>query len=258
MSLATIEITNGVGWITLNREDRLNAINREMALELQRLLDVCRDNDIIRAVCLSGRGRSFCSGQDLTEVLEPNATDIEKILSEQLNPIITRIRKLPKPIVAAVHGVAAGAGANIALCCDVVVATESAAFSQAFSKIGLIPDCGGTYILPRLIGWQKATALMMLGEKVSGIKAERIGMIYKVFPDNELLDEARKIVSILASMPTTALALTKDALSHSAYSNLDQQLEYEDKLQSIAGRSADFREGIAAFLQKRPPVFTGK
>src|SRR5690349_21514859 len=184
MSSILFTIEGGIATITLNRPDKLNSFNREMALLLQQKLDECADQ-AIRCVYLTGAGKGFCAGQDLAEVVDPEGPGMKRILSEHYNPIITRIRKLEKPVVAAVNGVAAGAGANIALCCDVVVAAKSSSFIQAFSKIGLIPDSGGTYFLPRLIGWQKASALMMLGDKVPSIEAERIGMIYKVFEDEE-------------------------------------------------------------------------
>src|SRR5574338_548959 len=182
MTSILFEIKESIGFITLHRPDKLNSFNREMALLMQEKLDECKSNEV-RCVYITGAGKGFSSGQDLAEVADPNGPGMKKILSEHYNPIIRRIRELQKPVVAAVNGVAAGAGANIALCCDIVVAVQSASFIQAFSKIGLIPDSGGTYFLPRLIGWQKASALMMLGEKISSADAERMGMIYKVFPD---------------------------------------------------------------------------
>src|SRR6478672_7302222 len=181
MSSIWFEIKNNIGFITLNRPDKYNAFNREMALLMQEKLDECQ-NPEVRCVLITGAGKAFSSGQDLEEVVDPNGPRITAILAEHYNPIIRQIRKLEKPVIAAVNGVAAGAGANIALCCDIVVASQSASFLQAFSKIGLIPDSGGTYILPRLIGWQKASALMMLGDKLPAADAERMGMIYKVFP----------------------------------------------------------------------------
>ena len=252
------EITNAVAMITLNRPDKFNAFNREMALLLQQLLDDCAANKAVRAVCLTGSGKAFCAGQDLSELTGENAPGIEKILSEHLNPIVMRIRQLEKPVVCAVNGVAAGAGANIALCCDIVVAARSAAFIQAFSKIGLIPDSGGTYILPRLVGWQKATALMMLGEKIVAAEAERIGMIFKVLEDETFAAGSIGIAATLAAMPSRALALTKQALNASFSNTLEQQLQIEDKLQSASGQTRDYREGLQAFLEKRAPVFTGE
>lgn len=258
MAAVLLEIRDNIGFITLNREDKMNAFNREMALALQLALDNCRDDTSVRAIYITGKGKAFSAGQDLAEVADPNATGFDKILTEQYNPIISRIRNIPLPVVAAVNGVAAGAGANIALCCDVIIAGRAASFIQAFTKIGLIPDSGGTYFLPRLIGWQRASALMMLGEKISAADAEQMGMIYKMFDDDKLVEQGTAIAKSLAQMPTQALALTKDALNHSVVHNLDEQLNYEDKLQSIAGRTSDFMEGMRAFIQKRKPLFTGK
>src|SRR6187549_3394049 len=201
MSSVLFEIKNSVGIITLNRPDKLNSFNREMALLMQDKLDECQSKEV-RCVYITGAGKGFSAGQDLAEVVDPNGPGMQRILSEHYNPIVRAIRKLEKPVVAAVNGVAAGAGANIALCCDVVAAAQSASFIQAFSKIGLIPDSGGTYTLPRLIGWQKATALMMLGEKVTAADAERMGMIYKVFPDETFAEDAGLIAHYLAKMPT--------------------------------------------------------
>ncbi|MEP6700678.1 MAG: enoyl-CoA hydratase-related protein, partial [Bacteroidota bacterium] len=183
MSSILFEIKDSIGFITLNRPEKLNSFNREMALLMQEALDKCQDKEV-RCVYITGAGKGFSAGQDLAEVVDPNGPGMGRILSEHYNPIVTRIRKLEKPVIAAVNGVAAGAGANIALCCDIVLASQSSSFIQAFSKIGLIPDSGGTFTLPRLIGWQKASALMMLGEKVTAADAERMGMIYKVFADD--------------------------------------------------------------------------
>ena len=229
-----------------------------MALSMQAHLDECASVHDIRCVYISGAGKAFCAGQDLSELVGENAVGIDQILSEHYNPIITRIRNMPKPVVAAVNGVAAGAGANIALCCDIVVAAQSASFLQAFSKIGLIPDSGGTYFLPRLIGWQKASALMMLGEKVSSTEAERLGMIYKLFPDESFADESIKIATTLAQMPTKGLAFTKHALNYSLNSSLESQLLREDELQQKAAKTYDYNEGVAAFLEKRIPLFKGE
>jgi len=179
------EIKDSIGIITLNRPDKLNSFNREMALLMQDKLDECRNKEI-RCVYITGSGKSFCAGQDLAEITAPNGPGFSVVLSEQYNPIVKKICQLEKPVVAAVNGVAAGAGANIALCCDIVIAAQSASFIQAFSKIGLIPDSSGTFFLPRIIGWQKASALMMTGDKVSASEAERIGMLYKVFPDENI------------------------------------------------------------------------
>lgn len=257
MGSILFEVKNNVAHITLNRPEKFNAFNREMALLLQSKLDECTNNNEIRAVLFSGAGKAFCAGQDLAEVVDPNGPGMNRILSEHFNPIVSKIRNLPKPIVCQVNGVAAGAGANIALCCDVVVAAESASFIQAFSKIGLIPDSGGTYTLPRLIGWQKASALMMLGDKVSAAEAERMGMVYKVFADEICKEEALKIAETLAEMPTQGLALTKRALNSATMDSFEEQLTTEDELQQKAAASYDFKEGVAAFIEKRKPVFTG-
>jgi len=257
MSSILFEIKDNIAFITLNRPDKFNSFNREMALLLQKNLDDCK-NPSIRCVYLTGNGKAFSAGQDISELVGENAIAIKQILSEHFNPIVTRIRKLEKPVVAAVNGVAAGAGANIALCCDVVVATQSASFIQAFSKIGLIPDSGGTFTLPRLIGWQKASALMMLGDKVTAADAERMGMIYKVFSDETFADESKKITAMLAAMPTKGLAYTKQALNHSFVNSWEEQLQDEDIFQQRAAQTADYKEGINAFLEKRKPDFKGK
>lgn len=257
MSLILFEIKNSIAFITFNRIDKLNSFNREMALLLQDALDKCKDKGV-RCVFITGAGKAFSAGQDLAEAVDPDGPGMGKILSEHYNPIITRIRKLEKPVVAAINGVAAGAGANIALSCDVVVATESASFIQAFSKLGLIPDSGGTHILPRLIGWQKASALMMLGEKVTAHDAERMGMIYKVFPDENFNDNALAIAEYLAQMPTKGLAYTKQLLQMSYTTTLDEQLQDEDVFQQRAAQTKDYKAGVAAFLEKRKPLFTGE
>lgn len=257
MSSVLFEIQDSIGFITLNRPEKYNAFNREMALQMQEKLEACAASEV-RCVYITGAGKAFSSGQDLEEVVDPNGPNIATILSEHYNPIVRLIRKLEKPVVAAVNGVAAGAGANIALCCDVVVASRSASFIQAFSKIGLIPDSGGTYILPRLIGWQKASALMMMGDKVTADDAERMGMLYKVFADEEFANESRKIAATLAQMPTKGLALTKQVLSNSMISNYNDQLYDEEVFQEKAGRTEDFKEGVQAFLEKRKPQFKGQ
>ena len=251
------ETKEAVAFITLNRPEKYNAFNREMALQMQQALDECINKNI-RCVFITGAGKAFSSGQDLEEVVDPKGPKLTNILSEHYNPIVRKIRKLEKPVVAAVNGVAAGAGANIALCCDVVVASQSASFLQAFSKIGLIPDSGGTYILPRLIGWQKASALMMLGDKVPAAEAERMGMIYKVFPDEVFQEEAINIANALAQMPTKGLALTKQILNNSMINNHEDQLHDEELFQEKAGNSHDYNEGVRAFLEKRKPNFKGE
>jgi 2-(1,2-epoxy-1,2-dihydrophenyl)acetyl-CoA isomerase len=208
-------------------------------------------------VVLTGEGKAFCAGQDLQEVVDPQGPSLPTILQEHYNPIIRRIRALEKPVIAAVNGVAAGAGANIALSCDIVVAAASASFIQAFSKIGLIPDSGGTFFLPRLVGFQKASALMMTGEKVGAEEAERLGMIYRVLPDEGFREAVSALANQMAAMPTRGLAYTKQALNRALYHDLDSQLEMEDRLQTMAGKTHDYREGVQAFLEKRKPVFKG-
>jgi len=257
MSTILFEIANNIAFITLNRPDKLNSFNREMSLLLQEKLDQCKNKDV-RCVYLGGAGKAFSAGQDLTEVTDPNGPGMHRILGEHYNPIVIRIKKLEKPVIAAVNGVAAGAGANIALCCDIVVAAESASFIQAFSKIGLIPDSGGTHTLPRLIGLQKATALMMLGEKVSATDAEKMGMIYKVFPDDTFETNAKNIADYLAKMPTKGLAYTKQVLSMSYMTRFEEHLHDEDTFQQRAAQTSDFKEGVNAFLEKRTPIFTGE
>lgn len=249
---------NGVCTLRLNRPDKFNSFIREMALDLQERLDRAAMDDSVRCIVLTGEGRAFCAGQDLAEATDPNGPELTSIVSEHYNPIILRLRRIEKPIIAAVNGVAAGAGANIALACDIVLATESASFIQAFSKIGLIPDSGGTYYLPRLIGWQRASALMMTGEKVSAKDAEAMGMIYRAIPDAEFTSEVEKLATQMAQMPTKGLGLTKRALNQSLGNSLQQQLDCEDELQSQAGRTHDYAEGTAAFLEKRKPNFKGE
>jgi 2-(1,2-epoxy-1,2-dihydrophenyl)acetyl-CoA isomerase len=258
MSSILFEIRDQIAFITLNRPDKLNAFTREMALLLQNRLDECASLREVRAVLLTGAGKAFSAGQDLAEVVDPDGPGLTNILHEQLNPIVTRIRNLPKPVVAAVNGVAAGAGANIALCCDIVVAAQSASFIQAFSKIGLIPDSGGTYFLPRLIGWQKATAIAMLGDKISAAEAERIGMVYKVYDNEEFAGASRALTAVLAQLPTRALAFTKHAFNYSATNGLEAQLMLEDELQQKAAQTKDYTEGVRAFLEKRPARFNGE
>jgi 2-(1,2-epoxy-1,2-dihydrophenyl)acetyl-CoA isomerase len=257
MSAILMQVEKSIATITLNRPEKLNSFVREMALLLQQKLDECTANDI-RCVYITGMGRAFSAGQDLAEVATPGVPGFDKILSEHYNPIVTRIRELQKPVIAAVNGVAAGAGANIALCCDIVVAAESASFLQAFSKIGLIPDSGGTHVLPRLIGWQKASALMMLGEKVSATDAERMSMIYKVFPDESFRQEAMKIAETLAQMPTKGLAYTKQLLNLSQDTSFHEQLNEENIFQRRAATTQDYKEGVQAFLEKRPAKFKGE
>lgn len=257
MSSILFEVKNHVAIITLNRPDKLNSFNREMALSMQKALDDCNSKDV-RAVYITGAGKGFCAGQDLAEVVADDAPGFDQILSEHYNPIVIRLRNLARPVVAAVNGVAAGAGANLALCCDIVVASESASFIQAFSKIGLVPDTAGTYFLPRLVGLQNATALMMLGEKVTAKEAEKMGMIYKAFPDGEFNNASLQLAERLAQMPTKALAFIKHMVTESVDHTLEEQLEMEDQFQQKAAATKDYSEGVLAFMEKRSPKFTGE
>ncbi len=257
MSSILFQVRDAIAHITLNRPEKLNSFNREMSLLMQQRLDDCMQAEV-RCVYITGAGKAFSAGQDLAEVTDPHGPNFDVILSEHYNPIVSRIRALQKPVVAAVNGVAAGAGANIALCCDIIVASASASFLQAFSKIGLIPDSGGTHTLPRLIGWQKASALMMLGEKVPAEEAERIGMIYKVFPDEQFNEQSIRIAATLAQMPTRGLALTKEALLVSISNSFENQLRDEDILQKRASATKDYQEGVNAFINKRQPKFIGE
>lgn len=253
------KIENKIAFITLNRPEVFNSFNREMALSLQSILDDCETNNNVRAIVITGGGKAFCAGQDLKEVTSPELNPgFKKILEEHYNPIILRIRNIEKPIIAAVNGVAAGAGANIALACDIVVADERANFIQAFSLIGLIPDSAGTYFLPRLIGFQKATALAMLGNKISAEEAEQLGMIYKFVPSEEFKETIQRIAQKLANMPTKALGLIKKTFNQSLTNTLEEQLALESKHQIEAAGTEDYAEGVAAFIEKRIPNFKGK
>lgn len=258
MSGIKTEQIDGVLKITLNRPDKFNSFNREMALALQHALDKAAHDKKVRCVYITGEGKAFCAGQDLSEAMDDKGPGIERIVREHYNPIIEKIRSLEKPVVCAVNGVAAGAGANIALACDIVVAGNSVAFIQAFSKIGLIPDSGGTYFLPRLVGFGKASALMMLGDKVTATDAEHMGMIYKVISDATLQEEAFAIAKTVSELPTIAIGLTKRLLNQSMYNPLDKQLEYEADTQVHSAQSKDYTEGVKAFLEKRKAVFSGE
>ena len=252
------EKIGAIGKITLNRPDKYNAFIGVMALELQKKLDECSSDETIRCIIISGSGKAFCAGQDLIEATDPNGPAIEEIVRQHYNPIVKKIREIKTPVIAAVNGVAAGAGANVALACDIVVAAKSASFIQAFSKIGLIPDSGGTYFLPRLIGIQKAAALMMTGEAVSAEKAETLGMIYAVYEDSEFETSAMKLADTISSMPTKGLGYTKKLLSQTFNNSLEEQLNLEAETQALSASSKDHQEGIKAFMEKRTPQFTGK
>ena len=259
MNSIELEIENKIAYITLNRPEVFNSFNREMALSLQNTLDGCKKNENVRAIVLSGSGKAFCAGQDLKEVTSPELNPgFKKILEEHYNPIILRIRNIEKPIIGAINGVAAGAGANIAFACDIVIADEKASFIQAFSLIGLIPDSAGTFFLPRLVGLQKATALAMLGDKVSAQEAERLGLIYKYVPSDEFEEAIKKLAYKMANMPTKALGLIKKAFNQSLTNTLEEQLALESKLQIEAAQSEDYAEGVAAFIEKRKPNFKGR
>ncbi|MBK9212344.1 MAG: enoyl-CoA hydratase/isomerase family protein [Saprospiraceae bacterium] len=257
MNTIEFNIENGIAKIVLQRPEVYNSFNKEMALAVQKALDESKAEEV-RVVLITGTGKAFCAGQDLQEVVDPNGPPLKSIVSEHYNPIILKINELEKPVVAAVNGVAAGAGANIALNCDIVFAKKSASFLQAFSKIGLIPDSGGTHILPRLVGMQKAAGLMMFAEKISAEDAEKMGMIYKVFEDENFENEVESHVNFLANMPTRALAQTKKLLQLSIKSDLKTQLDLEGQYQTLAGQSHDYSEGVQAFLEKRKPIFLGK
>ena len=252
------KIDEGVGVITLNRPDKLNSFNQQMAYDVQGALDHCMENPEVRCVVITGAGRAFCAGQDLEEAIAPDSAEIEEHVETKYNPMVRKIRAIEKPVIAAVNGVAAGAGANLAYCCDIVVAAESAKFIQSFINIGLVPDTGGTYFLPRLVGIHKATVMTMLGEKMLAEEAKDLGLVYKIFPNEELLDGAMELAKRMAKMPTRGIGLTKKALNYSLRNNLNEQLAVEKDLQGQAGRTSDNTEGINAFLEKRKPNFTGE
>jgi len=253
-----IEQLGGICLITFNRPKVYNSFNKPMAMALQETLDECAKDENIRAIVLKGEGKAFCAGQDLAEVTNPEGPALKSIVGEHYNPIISRIRAIERPVIAAVNGVAAGAGANIALACDIVFAKKSASFIQAFSKIGLIPDSGGTYFLPRIIGFQKALALMMTGDKVSAEEAEEMTMIYKAVEDEVFDETVMSFAEKLSKMPTRALGLTKRAINSSYNNTMQEQLDLEENLQNEAGQTDDFNEGVQSFLEKRKANFTGK
>ncbi|PPC76143.1 2-(1,2-epoxy-1,2-dihydrophenyl)acetyl-CoA isomerase [Pokkaliibacter plantistimulans] len=262
MSFQHIEysVEQGVAILTLNRPAALNSFNADMHLEVKDALKQARANEQVRCLLITGNGRGFCAGQDLSDrnvSADADMPDLGASIEKNYNPLIRTLRSLPFPVICAVNGVAAGAGANIAFACDIVFAARSASFIQAFCKIGLVPDSGGTWTLPRLVGPARATALAMLGDKISAEQAEQWGMIWRCVEDAELLDTALQSARHLATQPTTGLALIKRALQASSTNTLDQQLDLERDLQRLAGRTEDYREGVAAFMQKRKPEFRG-
>lgn len=258
MSTITNTVENGLATITLNRPEKYNSFNREMALALQAALDEAAKDEAVRCVVITGAGKGFCAGQDLSEAMDVANLDFAKLVDEHYNATVLRIRNMEKPVLAAVNGVAAGAGANIALACDFVLASESASFVQAFSKISLIPDSGGTFFLPRLIGLQRALALAMTADKVMAKEAQQMGMVYRVFPDESFVANWKKVAGEIAQMPTKALGLTKRLMNQSFQNTLEQQLEQEKNVQVEAGKTSDFLEGVMAFMEKRKPIFKGK
>tara|TARA_B100001057_G_scaffold113827_1_gene112137 strand:+ start:288 stop:1058 length:771 start_codon:yes stop_codon:yes gene_type:complete len=251
------EIKNQVAVLTLNRPEKYHSFVKEMALALQSELDACDNDSNIRCIVITASGKAFCAGQDLSEAIDSKGPGLKKIVDEHYNPIIRKIRNIEKPIIAAVNGVAAGAGASIALACDVVIAKKSAVFVQAFSKIGLIPDSAATFFLPRLIGVQKAAGLMMTGEPITAEDAHKIGMIYKYVDDDKFDDEINLFSEKISKMPTKGLGLTKRLLNSSFNNNLEEQLTDELNTQIIAGKTNDYNEGVNAFLAKRKPNFKG-
>lgn len=258
---APVLVDRREGWVTLtlNRPDRLNAFNTDMHRHLAEVLETVAADDACRAVLLTGAGRGFCAGQDLSDdALTDESVDLGSIVEATYNPLIRRIRALRKPVVCAVNGIAAGAGANIAFACDIVLAARSAKFVQTFVKIGLIPDSGGTFFLPRLVGGARARALAMLGEPVPAEQAEAWGLIWKAVDDENLRADAEKLVAHLATQPTVGLALIKEAFEASAGNDLHAQLDLERDLMRRAGRTPDYAEGVRAFMAKRAPRFTGR
>ena len=258
MNSILTEEKNNVLVVTLNRPEKLNCFNREMALQLISVLDEAENNNNIRAIIITGMGKAFCAGQDLSEAIDPNGPGIKKIVGEHYNPIILKIRSIEKPIIGVINGVAAGAGANIALACDIIYASKSASFIQAFSKIGLIPDSGGTYTLPRLVGFNLASALMISGDKLSADDAKNFGIVYKVFDDENLMELSIASAIKIAAMPTKAIGLTKRLLNKTYTNSLEQQLLLEKNLQIEAANTSDYKEGVNAFLEKRSPYFKGE
>jgi len=256
-----LEIKGAVAEITLLRSDVLNSFNAQLRDELLSTLQELSGNPMVRAVLLTGSGRGFSAGQDLAELkqAEANGQPLEfEVLVESYNEIVRTLCLMPKPVVCALNGVAAGAGANLALACDFVIASDKASFVQSFVHVGLVPDSGGSFFLPRLVGLAKAKELVFLGEKISAPQALELGLIYRVFPEKEFLEEARKLAGKFGSMPTVSLGLAKRALHESVGNNLFQQLEIEKNYQTLSSKTSDYREGMTAFLEKRKPQFKGK
>jgi len=258
-SLITSKLEDNILTLTLNRPEKYNSFTEPMAGELQEALEDAGQNDKVRCVLLTGTGKAFCAGQDLPEVVDKGDDyELGVTVRGSYNPIIKAIRKLEKPVVCAVNGTAAGAGANIAFACDIVLASDQAVFVQSFSKIGLIPDSGGTFMLPRLVGLQRANIMYMLDEKISPDQAVEMGLIYKVTEHDKLIEEALEVCRKLASMPTKGFGLYKRAINKSLSNSLDEQLELEADLQTEAGNTRDYKEGVEAFMEKRKPEFKGK
>lgn len=258
-STLLFEISDRVATLTLNRPDKLNSFTAEMHAELKdALARVADPGSDVRALLVTGAGRGFCAGQDLSQRAGPTVPDLGATLETQFNPLIRTLRGLELPVIAAVNGVAAGAGVSLALACDITLAARSATFLQAFAKIGLIPDAGSTFFLPRLVGEARARGLALLADKISAEQAAAWGLIWKVVDDDRLMPDATALARHLATQPTRGLALIKQALNRSSANDLDRQLDVERDLQRIAGRTEDYREGVAAFLAKRPPQFKGR
>ncbi|MFD1260749.1 2-(1,2-epoxy-1,2-dihydrophenyl)acetyl-CoA isomerase PaaG [Entomomonas asaccharolytica] len=254
-------LENGIAKLTLNRPKQLNSFNEAMHKEVKQVLDSLQCNDKVRVLVLTGAGRGFCAGQDLSDrnaKASSEAPDLGYSIEQFYNPLVLQLQDLPIPTICAVNGVAAGAGANIPLACDIVIAARSASFIQAFAKIGLVPDSGGTWILPRLVGLARAKALTLLGNKLTAEQAADWGLIWQCVDDDKLLEETDKLANHFATQPTYGLALTKQALNVSFDNTLEQQLNIERDLQRLAGRSEDYKEGVAAFIEKRTPSFKGK
>jgi len=260
MSDILFAAADGVATITLNRPDVLNSFTRAMARELLDAFARVAADDTLRAVLLTGAGRGFCAGQDLAEAMPKDGEipDLGDFVRDSYNPVVRAIRTLEKPVVCAVNGVAAGAGANIAYACDIVFAASTATFIQSFAKIGVIPDSGGTFLLPRIVGLHRATVMTMLAEKMSAEQARDWGLVYMVAEPDALIEKATTVAKTLATQPTHGLGLIKRGFNRSLGVDLDAQLDYEEELQREAGRTEDYREGVNAFLEKRKPVFKGR